>query len=168
MLFVWDRIPGLRVSHSGRAWGGCPPSYNFFWTPPPPPPPTSKMMPPMGHPPPLKNKATPSEKQPPPPINVKHSSMKWFLEKAQSIIIRNLAKILQKYVWRSSFLVHLHAYRLIAGNLTMKWTPSQLFFDSILNPNYAPPCIDLSPSPIKFWRAPPPLNTCEKSWGCVG
>ena len=86
---------------------------------------------------------------------MKHPSMKWFLEKAQSIIIRNLSKILQKYVWRSSFLVHLHACRLIAGNFTMKWTPSQSFFNSILSPNYAPPCIDLSPSPIKFWRAPP-------------
>ena len=100
---------------------------------------------------------------------MKHPSMKWFLEKAQSIIIRNLSKILQKYVWRSSFLVHLHACRLIAGNFTMKWTPSQSFFNSILSPNYAPPCIDLSPSPIKFWRAPPLPPPCSQHlWEILG
>ena len=48
-------------------------------------------------------------------------------------------------MWRSSFLINLQAYRLIAGNVTIKWTPSQTFFDSILSPPMLPPCIDLSP-----------------------
>ena len=50
---------------------------------------------------------------------------------------------------------------------TIKWTPSQVFFDSILRPPpMLPPCIDLSPPPpIKFWRAPHVLNTCGKPWG---
>ena len=36
-------------------------------------------------------------------------------------------------MWRSSFLVNLQACRLIAGNFTIKWTPSQVFFDNILS-----------------------------------
>ena len=47
---------------------------------------------------------------PPPQWNMKHPSMKWFLEKAT--INNNL-----KSCWRSSFLVNLEACRLIAGNL---------------------------------------------------
>ena len=100
-------------------------------------------------------------KHPPLHWNVKHPSMKWFLEKAQQRITQNLAKILEKYVWRSSFLVvNLQACRLI------KWTPSHVFFDNILSPPHAPPMYWLKPpSPIKFWRASPHvLNTCGKPW----
>ena len=60
-------------------------------------------------------------------------------------------------MWRSSFLANLQSCRLIASNFAIKWTPSQVFFDSILSPPMLlPPCIDLSPPPIKFWRALPP------------
>ena len=59
-------------------------------------------------------------------------------------------------MWRSSFLVNLQACRLIAGNFTNIWTPSQIFFNSILPPPLnLPPCIDSN--------LPPPthaLNTC--------
>ena len=57
-------------------------------------------------------------------------------------------------MWRSSFLVILQACRLIASNFSIKWAPWQVFFNSILSPPHAPPCMDLSP-PIKFWWAPP-------------
>ena len=86
-------------------------------------------------------KTTPS----PPRWNVKHPSTKWFLEKPQSIVTWNLAKILEKYVWRSSFLVNFQACRPIAGNFTIKWTPSQVFLESILTPPMLLPCIVLSP-----------------------
>ena len=65
----------------------------------------------------------------------------------------NLAKILEKCVWRSSFLVNLQACRIIAGNFTIKWTPSQVFFDRILSPPHAPPM---------YWAPPHVLNTCGK------
>ena len=48
----------------------------------------------------------------------------------------------------SSFLVNLQACRLIAGNFTSIWTPSQIFFNSILPPlppPQSPLCIDSSP-----------------------
>ena len=49
-------------------------------------------------------------------------------------------------MWRSSFLVNLQACRLIAGNFTNIWTPSQIFFNSILPPPpQSPLCIDSSP-----------------------
>ena len=116
-----------RVSHRGGAssliWG-------FFLNP------TSwKLVCPTAHSPPLENEVPLNWKTRPPPShwNVKHPSMKWFLEKAQ-IVTENLAKILQKYVWRSSFLVNLQVCWLIAGNFIIKWIPSQAFFDSILSP----------------------------------
>ena len=62
--------------------GHGPPIFWFFSKPLPPP----KLMLPHGAtpPPPLKNEAPPpSEKQPPTHWNMKHPSMKWFLEKAQ-------------------------------------------------------------------------------------
>ena len=52
-------------------------------------------------------------------------------------------------MWRSSFLVNLQACRLVAGNFTNIWTPSQIFFSSILTPTLPqslPTCIDSSPS----------------------
>ena len=61
---------------------------------------------------------------------------------------------------RSSFLVTLQGCRLIDCNITIKWTPSQVFFNSILPPPPAPlqssPCIYLRP-PIKFRWATSPL-----------
>ena len=59
-------------------------------------------------------------------------------------------------MWRSSFLVNLQACRLIAGNFTNIWTPSQIFFNSILPPPpNLPPCIDSNlPHPTHV------LNTC--------
>ena len=56
-------------------------------------------------------------------------------------------------MWRSSFLVNLQACRLIAGNFTIKWTPPQVFFDSILSSPHAPLMFWLKPPLIKFWRA---------------
>ena len=63
------------------AWGGFPPSYDFFENPP------SKPMPPMGGAPlHLKMKPPIWKNKPPPPLphhwKVKHPSMKWFLQKA--------------------------------------------------------------------------------------
>ena len=58
-------------------------------------------------------------------------------------------------MWRSLFLVNLQACRLIAGNFSIKWTPSQVFFDSVLSPPMLPPCIDLSP-PHQVLKSPPP------------
>ena len=69
---------GVKVSHSGVAWGGCPPLFYDFFNP------SSKPMPPPhGAHPPLKNEAPLIWKPPLPHWKVKHSSMKWFLEKAQ-------------------------------------------------------------------------------------
>ena len=58
-------------------------------------------------------------------------------------------------MWRKSFSINLEACRLIANNFTIKWTPSQVFFASILSSPHAPPmfwlkippppCFDLSP-----------------------
>ena len=56
---------------------------------------------------------------------------------------------LAKYVWGSSFLVHLQAFRLMAGNFTIKWTPSQVFLDSILSSLHAP---------LLFWLKPPSIR----------
>ena len=77
-------------------------------------------------------------------------------------------------MWRSLFLVHLESCRLIGGNFTIKLTPSQVFFDSILSSPHAPPCFDLSTPPIKFRGAPRLThvrNTCGKPctqiWFCV-
>ena len=73
----------IRVSYSvgegGGRMEGCPPSYNFFQKPP-----HQNQCPPMGCPP-LKNEVPPIWKTPPPHPhwNMKHPSMKWFLEKAQ-------------------------------------------------------------------------------------
>ena len=61
------------------------------------------------------------------------------------MITHNLAK----YVWGSSFLVHLQAFRLMAGNFTIKWTPSQVFLDSILSSLHAP---------LLFWLKPPSIR----------
>ena len=72
-----------RVSHGVGSIEGCPPpSYDSFreipthqnWYPPP-----------IGCSPPLKNEAPSSENNLPPPHywNMKHPSMKWFLEKAK-------------------------------------------------------------------------------------
>ena len=95
----------------------------------------------------LKNEAPRLRNKPPlPHWNMKHPSLKWFLEKAQYIITYDLAKILEKYVWRSSFLVNLQAFRLIAGNFTIKWTPSLVFFYNILSFPHAP---------LMFWLKPP-------------
>ena len=59
----------------------------------------------------------------------------------------NLAKTLEKYVWRSSFLVNFQACSLIVDNYTNRWTPLQVFFNSILSPPMLPPCIDSSSAP---------------------
>ena len=66
------------------------------------------------------------------------------------------SKILEKYVWRSSFLVNLEACRLIAGNFTIKWTPSHVFFDCILSSPHAPPMC---------WLKPPLLSNFEGGRG---
>ena len=56
-------------------------------------------------------------------------------------------------MWRSLFLVNLQACRLITGNFTIKRTPSQVLFDSILTPPpMLPACIELT-FPIK-WGEP--------------
>ena len=54
-------------------------------------------------------------------------------------------------MWRISFLVNLKACRLIAGNFTIRWTPS--FFDSILS---TPLMFWLKPHPSNFEEPPPP------------
>ena len=115
----------VQYQHSG----GAPLILRFFSNPPSHQP---KPMPPVGSPP-LKNEAPPSEKQTA-PIET-WNTLQWndSLEKNTT----NLAKILEKYVWRSSFLVNLEACRFIVGNFTIKWTPLQVFFDSILRSPHA-------------------------------
>ena len=61
-------------------------------------------------------------------------------------------------MWRSSFLVNLEACRLIAGNFTIKWTPSKVFFDGILSSSHAPPMFWLKPS-HQILRSPPMFAT---------
>ena len=63
----------------------------------------------------------------------------------------------------------LQTCRLIASNFTIKQTPSQVFFDSILSPSpMLPLCFNLSPPPSNFEEPPLPpphphvLNTCGK------
>ena len=99
-------------------------------------------------------------KRTPPPL--KHETPFHEMIPRKSTINNNLqSKILEKDAWRSSFLVNLEACRLIACNFFIKWTPSQVFFDSILSSPNALPCFDLSPPPIKFWGAIV-RNTCGK------
>ena len=96
----------------------------FFFENPP-----RKPMPPMGHLPPLKNNP---------------------LEKAQ-IATSNLAKILEKYVWRSSFLANLQACRLIAKLATLLTCKLlHRYFSTAFYPlppfqSRPPPCIDSIP-----------------------
>ena len=59
-------------------------------------------------------------------------------------------------MWRSSFLVNLQSCRLIASNFAIKWTPSQVFFDSILSPPCSSPHQILK-SPPPQWGAQPPM-----------
>ena len=117
----------FRFSHSGGI-GGQPPPYNFFRTPLPP-----KLMPPMGTPPPpptLKNEAPPSEKQTP-QWNMKHHSMKSFLE-AQSII---------------------------TYNFTIKWLLHRYFYQHFMLSPCSPSCFDLTPSPASNFEEPPMFAT---------
>ena len=77
----------------------------------------------------------------------------------------HLARILEKYMWRSSFLVNLQACRLIAGNFTNIWTPSQIFFNSSLRP--APPqihaaSIQVPPCSQHLWISSPGISA---HWG---
>ena len=58
-------------------------------------------------------------------------------------------------MWRSSFLVNLEGCRLIAGNFTIKWTTSQVLFNSILSSLHASPMFWLKPS-YQLLRSPPP------------
>ena len=52
-------------------------------------------------------------------------------------------------MWKSLLLVNLEACRFIASNFTIKWTPSQVFFDSILSSPHATPS-------STFWLKNPP------------
>ena len=108
--------------------------------------------PPWGIPPLLKMKTPPIWKTA--PFLLKHETPLHEMIPRKSAINNNVAKILEKYVWRSSYLVNLQACRLIVDNFTIKWTPSQVLFVSVLSPLHAPP--------IKFWRAnprpPPPCS----------
>ena len=67
----------------------------------------------------------------------------------------NLAKILEKYVWRSSFSVKLQACRLIAANFTNRWTPSFFkgFYLDFKNTILSPPS-PLSHAPTMYWLKP--------------
>ena len=71
-------------------------------------------------------------------------------------------------MWRSSFCVKkfiLQTCRLIASNFTIKQTPSQVFFDSILSPSpMLPLCFNLSPPPSNFEEPPlpPPPSACPQ------
>ena len=64
-------------------------------------------------------------------------------------------------VW-SSFLVNLEACRLTAGNFTIKWTTSQVYFASILRSPHALPCFDLMPPPSNSEEPPHVCNTFGK------
>ena len=120
-------------------WGtGAPPPSNSFFRKPFPP---SKPMPPMEHLlTSLKNEAPPSGKQTPPPSTLKREVPFHEMTPRNRTINNNLRSSYNpsKYVWRSSFLVNLQACKLIAGNFTTKWTPSQIFVDSILSPPCSP------------------------------
>ena len=50
--------------------------------------------------------------------------------------------------------MHLQAFRLIGSNFTVKWSPSQVFFDSILSFPHVPLMFWLKPPSIKFWGTP--------------
>ena len=109
----WKNADAKRNQEAGfPIVGGSPPILRSFSKPPRP---LQNWCLPMGRPPQLKNEFPPLKREPP--------SMKWFLGKSQQIT-QNLAKILEKYAWRSLFLVNLQACRLIADNFTNKWTPS--------------------------------------------
>ena len=88
----WGR--GGRVSHSGGGIGGRPHLTIFSEKPP-----IKIDAPPMGWPPPLQNKALrPIWKTKRPHWNVKHSSIKWFLEKAPLMYwIKPLHQILKAF-----------------------------------------------------------------------
>ena len=74
-----------------------------------------------------------------------------------------VAKILEKYMWSSSFLVNLQACRLIADNFTNRWTRCEVFFNSVLSLPHAPPCIDSSHDHQILAQSPHVLNTCGKT-----
>ena len=101
--------------------------------------------------PPFIWKTTPPPPSPWPPLKREAPFHEMNLTKSTINNLKSSKKYHQKYVWRSSVLITLQACRFIAGNFTIKWTPSQVFFNIILSP---PPCIDLSPCPSKFEEAP--------------
>ena len=87
-----------------------------------------------------------------------------------STIINSLkSKILEKYIWRISFLVNLQACRLIASNLTNRWTLSQVFFNSVLSSPCSPHILTQAPPPPlpSNFEEPPThvLNTSGKPCG---
>ena len=106
----------------------------FFFENPP-----RKPMPPMGHLSPLKNNP---------------------LEKAQ-IATSNLAKILEKYVWRSSFLANLQACRLIAKLATL--LTCKLLHRYFSTAFYPLPPFQSRPPHVSI-QSPHVLNTCGKPW----
>ena len=134
-----------RVSHSG----GATPHPTIFFNPPPP----IKTDARHGVHPPFKNEAPHLKNKHPAPLKRETPFHEMIPRKSTINYNLNLAKILEKCVWRSSFLVNLQACRIIAGNFTIKWTPSQVFFDRILSPPHAPPM---------YWAPPHVLNTCGK------
>ena len=71
---------------------------------------------------------------------------------------------------RSSFLVNLEActrLTIATGNFTIKWTPSQVFFDNILSSPMLPPCFDLSPPPPpQNYEEPPHVG--NNLWETLG
>ena len=71
-------------------------------------------------------------------------------------------------MWRSSFLVKLQAFMLIASNFANKWAPSQVFFKDftyILRTLFQAPSPALC-SPHVLTQVPPSvLNTYGKPWG---
>ena len=54
-----------------------------------------------------------------------------------------------------SFLVNFQAWKLIPNNFTIKWTPSQIFFDSILSPTCSPYILTEAPPLHQILTSPP-------------
>ena len=66
-------------------------------------------------------------------------------------------QIIEKFVWRSSFLVNFQACRLIGCNFTDRWTPSQVFFNTVLSL----PCsthVFNQATPNQMLKSPPPCS----------
>ena len=143
-------LQGFPWCGGGGAWGVSPHPTIFFETPP------LKLMPPHGATPCLHLKMKPPiwKTNAPPPLPLKRKAPFHEMIPGKSTINNNLnlIKIVQKYVWKSLFLVNLQPCR---RQLYYQMnTVSGIFRQHFKPLAMLPPCIDLSSHPSDFEESP--------------